>query len=318
LNSKTKSNTTFGQKKVSLTIGSTVTKGKDGWLVPEKDKNVPEPAEIELISISEVCDYDGYWDTLQFIKKKNLSIYREPLITICNNVKYALKTYVENLMLKNTPEILKIALIWPDSTYGLPKPKRGCPNQKSLKFETGYRRQKTKGLYTGRRNYWSKNIHLAGRFTKRKNIRHEFCMKTKYYVQDKDHYGKWSKGNYCIYKKGRCPVGFKRGYIKWFSYGGSKGGSMPDGFYGQKTIIKFCCRRDAYSYTVPIILPNKNPFYLIRIGGYCQTVKGMKVNEEFVEWKVHHKKGKFHPDIDGGRYATRLYFCYYTKSSYSY
>jgi hypothetical protein len=67
-----------------------------------------------------------------------------------------------------------------------------------------------------------------------------------------------------------------------------------------------------------MILPNHRPFYLIRIGGNCQHVKGMKVTKkgEFVQWKMYIlgdlvKTGGLHPDVEVTKHYRKIFFCYY-------
>ena len=134
------------------------------------------------------------------------------------------------------------------------------------------------------------------------------------------HLSNWPKGHYCIYKKGTCPSGFKEGWVHWDDEDddnhNAKSGILPDGTYNHDTEIRFCCRRDGISYTYPIHLPKSKPFYLLRIGGYCQTVAGMLVTEEWIRWDSedssnHEGRGGVHPDTGNESHNNHLYFCYY-------
>jgi hypothetical protein len=309
LNSKTSSNTTFGEKKEIFSVGSKIQKVDGKWVVPDGDTSAPEPAVIHLESIDKVCSHNGYWD--KYTPK--LKITADPLKTICSNLRYALKTYAEYLKLKRKPDNLKIPLTWPDGTYGFPKANSGCPDDaKNSPMEFGY-------LTTWDRTKVNTLNHLAGWNDK---ARFEFCTKSTYYESEDYHFSKFGKGNYCLYKFGTCPSGFTVGYVQDFMIFSRKafstGGTLPDGQYsGMSWNIQYCCRKDAHSFTKPMILPNHRPFYLIRIGGYCQYVKGMKVNKtgEFVKWKNllidFVKTGGLHPDVEVTKHYRKIFFCYY-------
>ncbi|KAL9962437.1 hypothetical protein ACROYT_G031541 [Oculina patagonica] len=88
---------------------------------------------------------------------------------------------------------------WPSGTYGLPKPKSGCPN---AHFNEGTRYHDTEDDDSS--NEWSNlyTNHLAGYVT-RNDMEQNFCMKT----QTSPNYVPWPRGKYCIFKnKGNnCP-----------------------------------------------------------------------------------------------------------------
>ena len=103
MNSQTKSSTTFGKYKTTISIGSTVEKEGDTWSIPSDDTNTPEPIKIEIISIASVCDNDGYWTGLPTSNTHVLSPASEPLKSKCANLKHALKTYSDYLKLVIKP-----------------------------------------------------------------------------------------------------------------------------------------------------------------------------------------------------------------------
>ena len=104
MNSQTKSSTTFGEHKTTISIGSTVKKEGNTWSIPSDDTNTPEPIKIDIISIASVCDNNGYWTGLpNKTHPRLLSVSTEPLKTKCANLKHALKTYSNYLKLKNKP-----------------------------------------------------------------------------------------------------------------------------------------------------------------------------------------------------------------------
>ncbi|ESO02767.1 hypothetical protein HELRODRAFT_192146, partial [Helobdella robusta] len=135
------------------------------------------------------------------------------------------------------------------------------------------------------------------------------------------------KSKYCIFKKGKCPLMFKDGWIYWDD-GGSwlwtttqmSSGTLPDGTFNRNTKIEYCCRVDGQA-SVPIILPTQQPFYLLQYGDTCQEVQDMLVREEWLywvdEWVMNYNKAEgFHPRIiRNPKYTTLLYYCYYYSIS---
>ena len=132
----------------------------------------------------------------------------------------------------------------------------------------------------------------------------------------------WPEGKYCIYKKGKCPKGFKEGFLFWDDKNeqreteeNNSNGVLPDGIYNCDTKIYYCCRRDG-RHDQPIRLPITHPFYLIRMDGKCQQVYGMSVIDEWVRWNDENDDNK---DSRGGLFPDnlipdhRVNFCYYYK-----
>ena len=212
---------------------------------------------------------------------------------------------------------MKIPLVWPDGTYGLPRPKDGrCPTDYT--WDGGVRLHSTDFG-----SHWSNPLDLKGYF-RSKTIRHEFCIKKTPYPPNPAtyHISKWPKGSYCIYKYGDCPSGFEKpGYIFWndrnYDNQNRISGTVPDGEYNGNTKIYFCCRRDA-SYTIPIYLPTERSFFLFRVDGSygCQEVVGMNVRDEWVFWhsaflNTNPRGGELYPYDEGNNYSHKIHFCYY-------
>ncbi|CAG5130784.1 unnamed protein product, partial [Candidula unifasciata] len=194
------------------------------------------------------------------------------------------------------PELI-IPLVWPKGTYGLYKALSGCPRG-NFSWLEGWRFQDCEDFDTT--NSFSGSLHLAGTFEPDGDILTEFCIKGIPEVSDYDL--SWPKGDYCILKYGDCPAGFGEGWLQWddeddVDQDGSvtSSGYLPDGEYGQNTMIFYCCRNDSLP-TLPINLPVDKPFYLLRHSRSCQTAGG------------------FSPFDDGDRENHRLHFCYYTGS----
>ena len=132
-------------------------------------------------------------------------------------------------------------------------------------------------------------------------------------------YTLFSLGQYCIFKKGDCPKGLKKGYVFWDDENGKninkKGGTLPDGIYDQDTLVYYCCRTDGDKYT-PISLPVISPFYLMAFNTpECQRVEGAIATEEFIRFDTENTRNK---DRQNGSYPYGagianhlLLYCYY-------
>ena len=79
----------------------------------------------------------------------------------------------------------------------------------------------------------------------------------------------FSAGQYCIYKKRTCPPDLESGYVYWDDENDDnrnyKRGILPTGKYGKDTKIYFCWATSG-NKTDPIIIPAKDPFFLLAYG----------------------------------------------------
>ena len=132
-------------------------------------------------------------------------------------------------------------------------------------------------------------------------------------------YTLFSLGQYCIFKKGDCPKGLKKGSVFWDDENGKninkKGGTLPDGIYDKDTLVYYCCRTDGDKYT-PISLPVISPFYLKAFNtSECQRVEGAIATKEFIRFDTEDSGNK---DRQNGSYPYGagianhlLFYCYY-------
>ena len=205
--------------------------------------------------------------------------------------------------------------MWLSGAFALPAPVSGCPEG----FNPGSITQDTYNLVHD--NSASDDIeqrlnvkYLEGR------VETNFCVKTNQFNDEFEELN-WPKGSYCIGRKQECPNGFHEGFIKWddkdFRNKNKHKGQLPDGKYGENTMINFCCRSDNTSPTNPILLPTEIPFVLYRYGGDCQKVVNMTVVEDYILWidefsfNKDDARGSF-PDDDGGKKKHKLHYCHYT------
>ena len=129
----------------------------------------------------------------------------------------------------------------------------------------------------------------------------------------------FSLGQYCIFKKGDCPKGFKEGHVFWddenYKNLNKKGGTLPDGIYDKDTLVYYCCRTDGDRYT-PMALPVISPFYLKAFNeSECQRVEGAIATEEFIRFDTEDSGNKdrqngSHPH-GAGIANHKLSYCYY-------
>ncbi|XP_067021068.1 uncharacterized protein [Acropora muricata] len=204
------------------------------------------------------------------------------------------------------------SLRWPRGTYALPMAVTGCPKSRRILWSEGYLRQNTED--TSPLNNWSRPMHLKG-LKKNNEITQHFCVKNK-----RAGHRDWPKGKYCIYKKGKCPIGFSEGWIKWddedTKNSNLASGERPDGTYREDTLLYFCCRSDGSADT-PIELPMRLPFFLLKHASKCQAVMGMRVIEEWLFWDCEDKenKNRWSGELPESLLAKdiKLFFCYYSQ-----
>lgn len=206
-------------------------------------------------------------------------------------------------------------MTWLSGTFALPMPIEGCAkgcHEGSIKQDT-YNFFKSNSWSSGIRSRLYVNVNAS-------YIETFFCVKKE---QDLSNEIAWPQGSYCIAKVGiKCPEGFSIGHIKWddkdIRNKNTRKGSLPDGEYDRNTKINFCCRSDSLPKE-PAVFPVENTFVLYRYSSYerCQTVVGMRVQEDYILWidefafNRDERKGSY-PDDDGGKKKHKLHYCYYT------
>ncbi|OWF50336.1 uncharacterized protein LOC110450530 [Mizuhopecten yessoensis] len=211
-------------------------------------------------------------------------------------------------------------MYWPTGNYTLLETVGGCPVDVKEEWRTGSRFHMGDG-----QNYISPLFNLHGNYTK-KYFEHTFCshvgMIDNTLIPRYQTY--WDPGHYCIMRlHGKCPNGFKDGYIEMDDLNGFEAlsntkGTVPDGEYHRNTGFYFCCRSDG-DLDVPIVLPKELPFSLFMASKAddCQTVRGMSYKKEFFVFDdenvdVHMKKEGAIPELKDCDNNTMIYFCFYT------
>jgi len=179
---------------------------------------------------------------------------------------------------------------WPAGTYGMPKPKTGCPTADGFQWMTGSRSQDTNGDES--KNRKSASFHLDAVVDKKK-VERSFCLKTS--TAKDENRTIWPSGQYCIYKKGNCSVNLNYGFVFWddddtLANMNSESGTLPDGEYGTDTEIDFCCSTDG-NKDKPVVLPTKEPFYLLAYKlPRCQMVKWAVSTLEWIYYDTEHRR----------------------------
>ncbi|CAH3019574.1 unnamed protein product [Porites evermanni] len=199
---------------------------------------------------------------------------------------------------------------WPSGDYGLPKPTSGCPDKN---WREGFRYQDSENVQNT--NLVSNGSHLSGRVSQH-GVRQEFCM---HHDTPAGESIPWPRGKYCIYRKGgKCPLGLSEGWIRWddenrkIDFPNSLGGDLPDGIYGQNTLIYFCCSISGRK-SAAISLPYKTPFYLIAYGSSeCQQVTSEYLQFDDEDQENTNSHSRISPyGASEDPYNNRLYYCYY-------
>ncbi|XP_028399914.1 uncharacterized protein LOC114523247 [Dendronephthya gigantea] len=210
---------------------------------------------------------------------------------------------------------------WPSGSYGLPKPKSGCPNKTSV-WSEGWRFQDMEDSPSVSRSRLSNNSHFDNEIIGYRNdIKRTFCMKQNSSGVGTDS-ALWPNGEYCIYKSGigACPKNMSSGWVKWddedYRNQNKRGGSLPQGVYNQDTKIYYCCRTNGKWYD-SIELPVNQPFYLLTSNSVdtpkCQMVKWATSRLEYVVFDTNHQQNNNseagdHVFIENRR---KIYYCYY-------
>ena len=215
-------------------------------------------------------------------------------------------------------------LDWPAGTFSFPKPSTGCPPG----FDEGCVFQNNANNSPNNQNDYPPNIDqlLDGFF----GVDLQLCYCTEQQAFSTVPF--WPEGQYCLAKKGPCPVGFGEGSIFWddnniITNQNNVSGVIPDGTYDTNTEIQYCCRADG-DVDRAIPLPTTHDFVLYRSPGVeCQDVQGMTDSrfsirtddDNFLNQDVC--RG-MHPSVDdcgpnirtGNQRNIRVRFCHYTKS----
>lgn len=209
---------------------------------------------------------------------------------------------------------------WPVGTYGLPRAQSGCPAAVAFQWRVGWRFQDTEDNFPDNRK--SADFHLDASVS-RNNLKRHFCTKTDS-TSDTARLP-WPKGQYCIYKKGSCPMGLTPGYVHWddddWFNNNNKGGTLPDGVYNKNTKIYYCCRTDG-NKSVPISLPTSKPFFLLAYrSAECQQVAWALASSEWLRFDTEDTgntdgKGGTHP-YGAGMDDHTIHFCYYQSCNHT-
>ncbi|KAK3597977.1 hypothetical protein CHS0354_042329 [Potamilus streckersoni] len=281
-------------------------------------ENLPEPIGLRVVSIDEALVEKYWWNSHRFVSGGQChSDVKQHLGTLRLNFIQALSEYAAYMMAPQaTDPPLKIPVTWPAGSYGLLKPKTGCPLEQNFHWYEGWRHQDSEDM-TIYGNKFSDPLNMYGQHDSG-SVTQWFCIKGQRTVSDFDI--DWPQGDYCIMKYGTCPVGFSEGYIKWDDddpfNDDAKEGVLPDGMYDNgNTLIEYCCRNDGLP-TEPIVLPSDRPFYLFQYTRGCQIISGMNIAEEFVDFNTEDLFNKdevhgAHPYDDGESTRHRLHLCYY-------
>ena len=200
---------------------------------------------------------------------------------------------------------------FPGGSYALPQPKSGCPESW---MTTGVRIHQNGGD-----NSVSSRYDVSGAISGA-GVEQKFCVVTNSKNEDS-----WPAGSYCIYRVGgTCPGNFRQGFVQYDDKRGltnSVSGDLPDGVFGENTRFEYCCRDNGFT-SVPMYLPNRKPFVLIKNGKLCQQVRGMHVYDQHYTIDNSHDDGiagyggddeDDHTSKSGNNFTTEL--CYYKPAT---
>ncbi|KAK3704114.1 hypothetical protein RRG08_017278 [Elysia crispata] len=183
---------------------------------------------------------------------------------------------------------------WPAGFYALLQPKTGCPVDMAFfggthRFQKFHVQRKPLGGASSSKSHSSAFSNTTHFHADRKGyFSLEFCEVTKEFNTSP-----WPRGSFCVNKilHHRCPGGFSAGSVLVDTEDRHRSGDARNNVADRivNPTLYFCCQRSA-SPLRPVRLPTSSPFLLYRLGGSCQLVEGMAVNEEFV---------RIHTETDG-------------------
>ena len=117
----------------------------------------------------------------------------------------------------------------------------------------------------------------------------------------------------------------KEGSVTWddedTKNNNEKKGTLPDGTYGENTMIKYCCQDEGHWYNA-VQLPVDRPFYLLPHNSAsfknpkCQLVKWAMSWLEYIrydtnDWKNSDELKGSHVFVHSGESLLTMYYCYY-------
>ena len=208
---------------------------------------------------------------------------------------------------------------WPGGFYALLQPKTGC--LVDLAFFGGTHKFHTIHTESQSSSDPSNDFNVAAfspltSFTgdKKNFVTIEFCE-----VKRQFNTAPWPNGSFCINKIlfEPCPDGFTSGYVI-FDTEDTDGSGYAINNVASRVInptLHFCCEKTGSAET-PIELPTSSPFLLYRLGGDCQTVQGMTVFSQVLQFNTEDSgnRDKFsgaYPDIDRPGSVIKFNMCYY-------
>ncbi|XP_078363853.1 uncharacterized protein LOC144648092 [Oculina patagonica] len=325
-------NKEFGEKQLSYQIGG---------------DNLPEPIQLELMSIEETLD-EKFWGNLDELKNKRRSpcrkMSREKLRKQKRNIIKAIKDYPRRKNVhraKDNP--MKLRLAWPAGYFSLYTAKASganvCPQRTGFQWSEGNVTNRNRGFWP---NPPEESLSMIGFGIDGSGITFSFCSKTE--NPSSEYFSpQWPLGRYCILRKsndpgqGKCPPKFKAAVVNWDDRGiylppdpnpkePVTSGEVPDGEYryGHYMTITYCCRQDRF-HTIPMHLPIEKPFILSNVAGQpCQKVCGAKESPlafrtvQVASMPPHDSAsssitGDIKPEGSTSNDELELRYCYYEK-----
>ena len=208
---------------------------------------------------------------------------------------------------------------WPGGFYALLQPKTGCPVDLAFfggthKFHTIHTESQSSSDPGDSFSSFAFSPLTSFSGYKKHFVTIEFCEVTRQFNT-----APWPNGSFCINKilSKPCPDGFSSGYVTFDTedtdYSGYARNNVASSVSGPH--LHFCCQKTGSAET-PIELPTSSPFLLYRLGGDCQTVQGMTVTSQVLQFNTEDSRNNdsvygTHPDIDRPGSVIKFNLCYY-------
>ena len=114
------------------------------------------------------------WPSL-LLKLPNTALLPDASINAHFSIVLDIPIHLELLCVRAILELPPSGVEWPAGTFGIPRPRLGCPRSKNVTWSTGWRFQDTEDVNPN--NYHSQNFHMNSSVMKN-DVNRTFCTAT--------------------------------------------------------------------------------------------------------------------------------------------
>ena len=114
------------------------------------------------------------WPSL-LLKLTNISLLPDASINVHFSIVLEIPIHLKLLYVRAILDLPPSGVEWPSGTFGIPRPRFGCPRSKNVTWSTGWRFQDTEDENPN--NYHSPNFHMNSSVMKN-DVNRTFCTAT--------------------------------------------------------------------------------------------------------------------------------------------